>query len=75
MDGIPRMRTINEAYALIRQADPDTRISRHAFRMMVVQGKIPSYKLGNRFLLDIDKMLETFAKELSVEDLNEHPED
>lgn len=75
MTEIPRMRTINEAYALLLEQDPETRITRHAFRVMVVQGKIPAFKVGNRFLVNVDRMGVNLEKEFKVNIENEHPED
>ena len=74
MAEIPRMRTINEAYALLLEQDPETRITRHAFRVMVVQGKIPAFKIGNRFLVNVDRMGVNLEKEFKVNIENEHPE-
>lgn len=57
MTPIPRMRTIKEAYEWLRQQDPQTGITKNAFRVMVVSGQIPSLKVGNKYLLNVDKMI------------------
>lgn len=43
---VPRMRTIGEAIAEIRQADPGTAFTERALRRLVVSGAVPSVKVG-----------------------------
>ena len=57
MTPIPRMRTIKEAYEWLCQQDPQTGITKNAFRTMVVSGQIPSLKVGSKYLLNVDKMI------------------
>lgn len=52
------IRTINQAYEIIKQQDPNTALSRNALRQLVDSGEIKSKKSGNRAyvtLEDIDK--------------------
>lgn len=53
----PRIRTINKAWEELRQMDPDTAVSQHFIRTLVVNGEIPSKRSGNRYLIDFDKLL------------------
>ena len=56
-----RLRTINKAYAAIKAADPDTDLSRHALRVAVIEGHIPSRLVGSRRLIDLDIVLRYFS--------------
>ena len=67
MAEIPKMRTINAAYQWIMEQDSQTCLTRNAFRGMVVQGRIPSIKVGNRFLVNVDKVFPILEKELHIE--------
>lgn len=52
------MRLISEAYAEIKKHDPNTAITKHAFRMLVNSGRIKSIQVGRKKLVameDIDR--------------------
>lgn len=53
-----RMRTIDQAYAELRAADPHCALAKTALRRMVVSGRIPSIRVGPKYLLDIDRLEE-----------------
>jgi hypothetical protein len=53
-----RLRTINEAYAHLKQQDPGTGITLHFLRCLAVRGEIPTVKAGRKYLLDIDALSE-----------------
>lgn len=48
------MRTIEQAAAEIRAADPQTALTKTALRRLVVSGAVPSVKVGNKYLLDLN---------------------
>ena len=50
-NGIPRMMTINETAAT-------GILTKHALRGMVAKGEIPYLKVGNRVLLNFDRLVE-----------------
>ena len=52
-----RMRTIEQAAAEIKKADPDTAITKYAIRQLVVSHEIPSITRGNKYLINIDALL------------------
>ena len=54
MESIPRMRKIKEAYKEIKTADPATELTATGFRRLVISGKIPSVKVGNIYLVNMD---------------------
>ena len=58
-----RIRTINQGYDEIRQNDPNTAISKHAIRQAVLSGEIPSRRAGQKFLIDLDQVIQYFSGE------------
>ena len=57
-----RLRTINEAYAHLKQQDPGTGITLHFLRCLAVRGEIPTVKAGRKYLLDIDALSEHLTR-------------
>lgn len=57
-----KMRLISEAYLYIKEQDPDTCITKTAFSTLVKQGRIPSIKIGNKTIVNLDHV-ETFFKD------------
>ena len=55
---MPQMRTINEAYKAIREEDPQTAITPHAIRRLVLDGSIPCVRAGNKYLIDLEGLKE-----------------
>lgn len=49
-----RMRTIKDAYAAIKESDPETCLTMYALRCKVISGEIPSVKAGRKYLINID---------------------
>lgn len=58
---IPRMRTIDNAYAEIKALDPQTDFTKRALRRMVKTNEIPSTLIGNKYLINLDKLLEILS--------------
>ncbi len=56
-----RIRTIEKAYNEIKALDPNTCITRHYIRQLVINGEIPSKKAGNRYTFDLDVLLSYLA--------------
>lgn len=52
-----RIRTINQAYNLIKFDDPETAITEHLIRKFIIEGKIPAFKTGAKYLIDVDILL------------------
>lgn len=59
---LPPMRTIKQAIAEIKQADPNTPFSEWALRKMVVDGVIPSVKAGTKYLINMKILSEYLFK-------------
>lgn len=55
---MPKMRTINEAYKAIKAEDPETAITPHAIRRLILKGSIPCVRAGNKYLIDLDGLKE-----------------
>ena len=49
-----RIRSIQDTLAIIKEEDPDTAVTEYMLRKMVIEGKLPSFKTGNKRLLDVD---------------------
>lgn len=56
-----RLRTIEGAYKEIVAADPGTAVSKHMVRKAVVDGAIPSQRVGAKYIFDLDALLEYFG--------------
>lgn len=55
-----RVRTIRETANIIKDMDPDTQLTEKTIRKMVSEGTIPSLKTGNKYLINVDKLIEMF---------------
>lgn len=53
---LPRMRTIEQAAAWLREADPETAFTKTALRRLVVTGKLQSVRVGQKYLVDLDAL-------------------
>ena len=72
----PRMRTRDKAIDLLRQDDPGTSITRNAIDRIIRAGKIPVVKVGNKVLLNYDKLLEVLESGFDFDgDLDIEPQD
>lgn len=53
---MPRMRTINQAAEWLQENDPGTAFTKTALRRLVVNGKMPSVRVGQKYLVNLDTM-------------------
>lgn len=58
-----KMRTIEGAYKEIKELDPDTAITKYRIRKTVTGGYVPSRKAGNKYLVNVAKLLAYFASD------------
>lgn len=58
----PRMRTISEAVSEIRAQDPNTAITPYRVRQLILNGNLPSVRAGNKYLLNLDDLLDYLKK-------------
>lgn len=54
----PRIRTIPKAYAEIKKLDSNTSFTMAALRNMCRSGEVPTFKIGNKTLLNFDVLLD-----------------
>ena len=54
---MPRIRTIEKAYDEIKRIDPETCITKHFIKNLIIEGVIPHRKTGNRYLIDLDNLI------------------
>mgnify|MGYP001061165890 CR=1 FL=1 len=57
MSKLARMRTINEALALIKTDDPETAITYNFIRGLVEDDKVRHFRSGKRIILNYDDLL------------------
>ena len=55
------MRTIPKAYEEIKQLDNNTCFTLRALRRMSVNGDIPTVKVGNKTLINLDLLINTLS--------------
>lgn len=54
---VPRMRTIDNAYAEIKAIDPQTDFTKRALRRMIANDEIPTTRIGNKNLINLDLLI------------------
>lgn len=55
---VPRLRTLSDTYAFIKDIDPDTAVTANAIRCLVVSGQVSSVKVGKKYLVDVDHLMD-----------------
>ncbi len=56
-----RMRSVRDTAKWFKDHDPETEITEFTIRQMIKEGTIPAIKTGNKFLLNLDVVLELFG--------------
>lgn len=69
----PRMRYIDAAVAMLKEADPETPVTVYMIRQLVAAGTIPSIAIGRRRLLNYD-VLEDYLAHPGRFEQQEEPE-
>ena len=62
-NNIPRMRTIKEAIAEIKQIDDRSAINEWRLRQLVISGAIPSKMAGKKYLVNLNDVFQYFTEE------------
>lgn len=65
---LPRVRGIKEAVAELKLADPNTPITEHMLRRLVLSKAIPSIKIGCRYYVNLEVLTEHFLNGFELED-------
>lgn len=55
-----KMRVLDAAYDYILKSDPETSITKHALRQLLISEEIPTVMCGRKRLVDLDKIDEYF---------------
>lgn len=63
-----KLRTINQAYQIIKENDPDTAISKTYLRKILTDGTIKTIRSGNKTLVNMDLIEEYFNSPRGAED-------
>ncbi|WP_373263202.1 helix-turn-helix domain-containing protein [Hungatella hathewayi] len=63
MSGIPRMRTIQQCAAYLKEQDPGSCIGEWCIRQMVNRGEIPIIRSGRKILVNLDMLIEYLSGE------------
>ena len=58
---LARMRTQAEVMKHIKETDPESNLTAHALRALVLSGRIPSVEVGRKRLINLDKLDEYLA--------------
>ena len=66
-----RMRTLDAAIAQLKEDDPNTALTKHALRQMVLTGRVPHVKAGAKYLINYDGLLDALSGEFNSD--NRHP--
>lgn len=61
---MPRMRTIDAAYKILKDADPQSALTKTALRRLIVSNTVPSIKIGNKYLFSLDLLEAYIAGEI-----------
>lgn len=59
-----KLRTIDAAYAELKQMDPDTAISKNYIRQCVRSGKLPCLHVESKRLIDLGDLMAMVDREL-----------
>ncbi len=57
---LPRMRTIPATHKLLKEIDPQTEVSQHFIRQLVLQGLVKYCMTGNKYLINFDNLMDYF---------------
>ncbi|TYQ14768.1 UNVERIFIED_CONTAM: hypothetical protein Cloal_1146 [Acetivibrio alkalicellulosi] len=62
-----RMRTQAQALAEVKAIDPNTALTAHALRQLVLQRKIKVVMAGNKYLINFDSLLDYLVNPTEIE--------
>lgn len=60
MTDMIKLRTMETAYQAIKDMDPDTAITKWAIRQAVTGGYVPSRRVGNKYVFNLETLLDYF---------------
>jgi len=66
MRALKRLRTIDQAYRELKALDPDTAISKHYIRSIVLTGQLPHLQVESKRLIDLDDLMAYIEKSMTA---------
>ena len=60
-----RMRTQSQAFAWLKEHDPDTALTKTALRRLIITGAVPSVRVGQKYLISLE-VLEEYLRNPDV---------
>ena len=70
---MPHVRTLPEAVRHIQAADPETALTHHALRLLVLSGEFPHIKIGTKKLVDVDLLEKFLSGEYTPSQIKTNP--
>ncbi len=58
---LPRMRTVHEAAAELKQMDANTAVTEYHIRQLAINNIIPRVKAGKKYLINLDALIAYLA--------------
>ena len=56
MENLPRMRTMDKAIEYLHQVDEGCELTKCALRRLVITGRLPSVRIGQKYLINLDTL-------------------
>lgn len=69
----PRMRTLDQCAAELRAIDPESALSKNAIRSLALSGAIPLVRIGNKRLINFDRLCDYLADPPETRPLQQKP--
>ena len=64
MQELKKLRTIEQAYAILKEMDPDTAISKWFIREAILNGEIPFVQVHSKRLIDLNFLIYYFINSM-----------
>ncbi|WP_143826229.1 helix-turn-helix domain-containing protein [Scatolibacter rhodanostii] len=64
-----RMRIAPGVLAIIKETDPDTKITLHFIRRLIKSGNVPVVRVGRKVLVDADMLIDYITSGNTVEEI------
>ncbi len=64
MQELKKLRTIEQAYAALKEMDPDTAISKWFIREAILNGEIPFVQVHSKRLIDLNDLINYINKSM-----------
>ena len=65
---LPRMRTLEQAYKMLKEIDPDTAVTKHSLYVKMRSGEIPCIMAGTKRLINFDLLVEILNNPQNIQE-------